>query len=230
MFAGAVEETNLILKAVTKSLAKLRNTPYEKVVKHCQQTYVNMRKTLIETQILPEFDIRTYREFKELEADDEALYLQINEKIKSAEEDWNLLFAGFDDSRTPHLFVIYGPGKVQYCDHQKYAAIGSGSVAALFWLAYFGYHPQRPLGELLFGEISAKLYAERARDVGESTVVSTIKSDIPALFHFSASDIDRVKTYWKNLPKFDISIAKEFERHMDDSPSNLVLMHRASEI
>ncbi len=169
---------------------------------------------MIETQILPDFDIGSYREFKKLEKTDEALYLHIKAKITSAEEEWSLLFAGFDDARAPHLFVISGPGKVEYCDHQKVAAIGTGAFAALLWLAFYGYHPQRPLGELLFASISAKFFAERARDVGPTTVVSTIKSDIPALFHFNSEDIIKVRTSWENMPKFDSTLANEFDTRM----------------
>jgi hypothetical protein len=214
MFAGAVEETNLILKAVNKSLAKLKATPFERVVKQCQATYRNIREMLIETQILPEFDIRSYQEFKQLEKEDEAFYLRIKAKITTAEEDWTLLFAGFDEVRAPHLFVISGPGRVEYCDHQKVAAIGSGSFAALFWLAFYGYHPQRSLGELLFGAISAKFYAERAHEVGPTTVVSTIKSDVPALFHFNPSDVSMVRRFWDAMPKFDEATTKLFEQQM----------------
>ena len=136
-----------MLKEVNKSFAELRAVPFEKAVDRCRLAYSKVRKRLIETQILPEFDISTYRKFQELKRSDEALYLKIRDKITAAEENWNLLFAGFDSIRIPHLFVVSGPGNVQYCDSQTYAAIGSGAFAALVWLSFCGYHSREPLNK-----------------------------------------------------------------------------------
>ncbi len=44
MFAGGVEETNLMLKEVNRSLAKLKSTPFEEVVDHCRSAYGKLRK------------------------------------------------------------------------------------------------------------------------------------------------------------------------------------------
>jgi len=217
MFAGGIEETNLMLKEVNRSLSDLKAVPFEKAVDHCRLAYSKVRKRLVETQILPEFDISTYQQFKRLKRKDEALYLKIQDKISSAEENWNLLFAGFDGLRTPHLFVISGPGNVQYCDSQKYAAIGSGAFAALVWLSFCGYGSRRPLGELLFGAMSAKFFAERAQDVGEMTVVSTVRSDMYGLLHFNQEEIAKVRAAWNALPKFSEDAVKELEAHMQQA-------------
>jgi hypothetical protein len=214
MFAGHVEETNLMLGEVNKSLAKLKAAPLEIGVKRCRLAYAKVRRMLIETQVLPEFDVLTYRKFQELKRADEALYLTIRDKIITAEENWNLLFAGFDNRRAPHLFVISGPGNVQYCDSQKYAAIGNGAFAALVWLAFFGYGSKRPLGELLFGAMSAKFFAEKASDVGPSTVVSTIRSDMAALFHWNDDEISAVRKVWEGLAKYPEDRVRDLEQRM----------------
>jgi hypothetical protein len=214
MFAGDVEETNLMLKEVNKSLAKLKAVPFETVVKRCRLAYAKVRKLLIETQVLPEFDVPTYRKFQELKRTDEAVYLNIRAKITAAEENWNLLFAGFDNRRAPHLFIISGPGNVQFCDSQKYAAIGIGAFAALVWLAFYGYGSRKPLGELLFGALSAKFFAEKASDVGQTTVVSTIKSDMAALFHFNDDEVSSVRKAWEGLPKHSKESVEDLENRM----------------
>ncbi len=214
MFAGDVEETNLMLKEVNRSLVRLKTAPFETVVKRCRLAYAKVRQLLIETQILPDFDVRSYRKYQELKNADEALYLKISERISSAEENWNLLFAGFDNQRTPHLFVISGPGTVQYCDSQKYAAIGSGAFAALVWLSFYGYQSRRPIGELIFGALSAKFFAEKASDVGQTTVASTIKSELLALIHFNDDEISEMRKKWSELPKYSEEFVKELESKM----------------
>jgi hypothetical protein len=214
LFAGDVEETNLMLREVNRSLAALKAVPFETVVKRCRLAYAKVRKLLIETRVLPEFDVSTYRKFQELKRTDEVLYLTIKDKVTAVEENWNLLFAGFDNRRCPHLFIISGPGIVQYCDSQKYAAIGSGAFAALVWLAFYGYGSRRPIGELLFGVLSAKFFAEKASDVGQTTLLSTVKSDISALFHFNNDEVSAVKKAWEGLAKYPDASAKDLENKM----------------
>jgi hypothetical protein len=217
MFAGHVEETSLMLKEVNRSLAKSKSAPFETVVKRCRLAYAKVRKLLIETQVLPEFDVLSYRKFQELKRADEALYLTIRDKITTAEENWNLLFAGFDNQRTPHLFVISGPGNVQYCDSQKYAAIGGGAFAALVWLGFYGYGARRPVGELIFGAVSAKFFAEKASDVGPTTVATTIRSDMAALLHFSSDELNAIRKAWEGLAKYSEDSVKDLENRMSET-------------
>jgi hypothetical protein len=180
-------------------------------------TYSKVRRRLVETQVLPEFDISTYREFLQLKRSDEALFLTIKERISAAEEDWSLLFAGFDDARAPHIFVISGPGNVQYRDSQKYAAIGSGAFAAIVWMSFYGYHPQKRVGELLFGAMAAKFFAEKASDVGHNTVVSMINSHMNALFHVvNDQEVEAMRTAWEGLPKFSVDSVKELGKKMQE--------------
>jgi len=214
MFAGDVEEAHLMLREINRALGQLKVGSFENVVNRCRLSYIKSRKRLIETRILPEYDIASYSEFMKARRSDEALYLKIREKISEAEEGWNLLFAGFDIARTPHIFVVSGPGNVEYCDSQKVAAIGSGAFAALFWISYYGYHSRRSLGELLFGTISAKFFAERAQDVGEATVVSAIRSNIDGLFHFSDNEIGGIRNAWNGLPKYSEDAVKQLESRM----------------
>jgi hypothetical protein len=214
MFAGSIEETHLMLQEVRRAIGQLKVGSFEKVVKCCRLSYMNVRKRLIETRILPDYDMASYLEFTKATRSDEALYLKIREKITEAEEGWNLLFAGFDNTRTPHIFIVSGPGNVEYCDSQKVAAIGSGAFAALFWISFYGYHSRRSLGELLFGAISAKFFAERAQDVGQTTVVTTIRSDIHGLFHFNDDEIRSIRDAWNGLPKYSEGAVKQLESRM----------------
>jgi 20S proteasome alpha/beta subunit len=87
------------------------------------------------------------------------------------QENWSLLFAGFDDTGSPHIFVIAGSGNVEYCDFQGRAAIGPGSLATRLWMSFYGYASPMKLADQVFGSVSAKFFAERASDVGKETIV-----------------------------------------------------------
>jgi hypothetical protein len=217
MFAGGVEETKLMLGHASQSLAGLPVLSFENVVECCRRAYTTVRKRLIETQILPDFDILTYQEFRDLEKTAEALYLTIQAKIKEEQEHWSLLFAGFDNQRIPHLFVISGAGTVEYHESQKVAAIGSGAFAALIWLGFYDYHFRGPLGHALFGILSAKFFAERAQDVGKTTVASLIKSGINGIIHLNESEIDNVRQSWEELPKYSDVAAQELQNRMEET-------------
>jgi hypothetical protein len=226
MFAGNVEETNLLIHEVISSLSKLKSSTFSKVVDRCRKAYSTARLRLIETQVLPNFDIATYKEFKQLQKSDEALYLNIQAKIKEAQEDWHLLFAGFDNLGRPHLFVIAGAGTVEYCDSQRVAAIGSGSFAALVWLSFYGYHYHRTLGHSIFGAVTAKFFAERAQDVGQTTVVSLIKSGVNALIHMNDDEVANIRKAWERLPKYSDEAVQEIENRMEQM-GNVLRAHLA---
>ncbi len=98
----------------------------------------------------------------------EAPFVEIDEHIKRVQE---LLFADFDDTESPHIFVIAGSGNVEYCDFQGRAAIGTGGLAAPLWMSFYGYASPMKLADRVFGSVSAKFFAERASDVGKETIV-----------------------------------------------------------
>jgi hypothetical protein len=64
------------------------------------------RQRMVETQILPDYDIESYAEFTLLKKDNPEFHLQISAEKSRAEGNWSLLFAGFDSSKRPHLFTI----------------------------------------------------------------------------------------------------------------------------
>jgi hypothetical protein len=64
MFAGNVEETRLMLKAIAKALENIPDNSFEKVVEYCRPAYIKQRRRLIETEILPDFDLLKYSDFQ----------------------------------------------------------------------------------------------------------------------------------------------------------------------
>jgi ATP-dependent protease HslVU (ClpYQ) peptidase subunit len=177
MFAGYTEETTQMLKGVSEAMKKLKANTFERVVDCCRKTYAKQRRKLIESDVLPDYDLRTYSEYAALRQSDRAFFLEVEAQVRKAEENWELLFAGFDKDRVPHLFVISGSGKVSYCDQQKRAAIGTGAPAALVWLAFLEYGNVINLGDALYSVLTSKFFAERASDVGEETIAGYFEPD-----------------------------------------------------
>jgi hypothetical protein len=61
MFAGDVEEAELMSKAIAKAMKALPSKKFESVLGCCRRTYVKQYRRLVETEILPEFDLRTFQ-------------------------------------------------------------------------------------------------------------------------------------------------------------------------
>jgi ATP-dependent protease HslVU (ClpYQ) peptidase subunit len=199
MFAGNPEHMKLVIDEVARALKKNKKNSYEQVVKVCQLTYLKQRKRLIETVVLPEYDLVTYQEYKALEKTDESLFRNVTDRIRKEEEEWNLLFAGFDDIPFAHIFVITGSGAVEYNDYKGVASIGSGSWAALLWLSYYGYRKGMELGQAAFGILSAKFFAQRARDVGEKTILTVMKPNTDWALILGDRDLITTKSAWESI-------------------------------
>ena len=56
---------------------------------------VEERKKIIETEILSQYDIGSYEEYRNLKHTEANLFEAITKEIKAAEENWFLLFCGF---------------------------------------------------------------------------------------------------------------------------------------
>src|SRR6266851_8814367 len=63
-------------------------------------------------------------------------------------------------------------------------------------------------------KLVAKFFAEKAQDVGETTVVSTIRSNVDGLFHFNDTEIRSIRDAWNGLPKYSQDAVKELENRM----------------
>jgi hypothetical protein len=75
-----------------------------------------------------------------------------------------------------------------------------------------------PLGTALFGAIAAKCFAERARDVGQNTVVTLLKSGLP-IIHLNDDEIASVRQAWEHLPKYSDEVVKALEKRMEETDS-----------
>lgn|ERR1039458_276641 len=209
MFAGPLSPMVALIDAVRTAAANAENNSLRPFARLCSRAYREEREHIIETEVLAEHDLHSYAEYQNLKTSekttDRQLFDLIAGKIKRQEEEWNLLFMGFDAVDRPHLFVITEYGKIQYCDAEGFAVIGSGFWAAYNALARFGFNKALPRAHAAYGLLAAKFAAESADGVGENTAFMLLKASdrlgrtVPGL---NENDIARIKNVWKNMPTF----------------------------
>jgi hypothetical protein len=214
MFSGDISTLTPILDAIEEAGKKSKEKGLRQFARLCASAYREERKRIIEDEVLPDYDLSTYAEYLALKASDPDLFDAIGNKISDAEEGWHLLFCGFDGKRKPHLFVISGRGKIQYCDTAGFAAIGSGGWAAHTALATYPYSPNLGMPEAAYCLLAAKFAAEAAGGVGEETYmhVSGLGEELSSFV--MAATIDSIREKWRNLPRIPDGAADEIRAEL----------------
>ncbi len=204
MFAGDNSTLVPLVDAVQVTARKSKRNTLRQFARLCSRVYREERKKIIETDILSKYDISTYQEYVDLKKTDVDLYGAITKEIERMEEDWHLLFFGFDKEGKPHVFVITEYGKIQFCDIEGFAAIGSGAWAAIMGLALVGYRHVQSFEESLYRLLVAKFIAEESADgVGEATLVAVLEGEHSATtaLLMSAQDVKALREEWKQRPR-----------------------------
>lgn len=214
MFAGDTSSLFALREAVIEVAQYESKVRVLTFARSCSKAFREERKSLIETDILAKYDIESYSEYLKLKDEDRKFFDSITKEIEKAEEDWSLLFAGFDDLDEPHIFVISGFGKFQYCDLDGFACIGSGMWPAYASLAAYSYNIYLPEGEAIYSLLTAKFAAETADGVGQTSVFLSFRANdrnrsVPGL---RPEAIQRLREEWKSLPKIPEGISAELER------------------
>jgi hypothetical protein len=214
MFAGPLSPMVALLDAIKTAAANAEKNSLRPFARLCSRAYRQEREHIIETEILTEYDLESYSEYRALKVTDRDLFEVIAEQIRKQEEGWNLLFLGFDDVDRPHLFVITEYGKIQYCDMEGFAVIGSGAWAAHNALSRFGFNRLLPRGEAAYGLLAAKFAAESAEGVGENTMFMILKANDRlgrTVTGLNSDDIAEIKAEWKKLPNFPHGTPEKIE-------------------
>ena len=206
LFAGPLSPLDALMDAVRTEVANVRNISLRPFARLCSRAYRTERKNIIETEILAEHDLDTYTEYQALKnsaiESDRVLFGLLGDKIKNEEQNWNLLFVGFDDTGRPHIFVITEFGKIQYCDTYGFAVIGSGCWPAQYTLGRFGFNKNLSRGEAAYALLAAKFAAESADGVGENTAFMMLKADDRmgrTVSGLNTDDIAAIKAKWNGL-------------------------------
>jgi len=221
LIAGDVSPLTPLLDAVKEAVKNPKQTGLRHFARACAQAYRVERERIIEDDILPDYDLSTYAEYLALKGSDPRLFEAIGSNIKEAEEKWQLLFCGFTEDRKPHLFVISGRGKIEYCDAQGFAAIGSGAWAAFVALASYPYHYLLDREEATYCLLAAKFASESAEGVGEETQLSVMKRGHLYSSFLLDGTINSVRRKWKKLPRIPKSAAAEIKKELEKWESRM---------
>jgi hypothetical protein len=218
MFSGPNSPLVPLINAVVSGAKKVRTNTLRSIASACARAYRVERKAIIENEVLAKYDVGSYDEFLALKISERELYDSLATEIKEAEEGWNLLFCGFDRDGKPHIFVITEYGKIQYCDLEGFAVIGSGSWAAMVSLANHPFSTHLSLGEVTYSLLAAKFSAEESADgVGDQTVLAVLRpggmGGVPTL---SDDQIDKLRLRWKNLPRIPPSADYEIQNSLEE--------------
>jgi hypothetical protein len=211
MFSGENSALVPLLEAIAEAGKKLKNNTLRNASRLWSKAYRLERKHIIETEVLARHDVQSYGEYLALKTSDANFFEVLSKEIEKVEEGWNLLFCGFDGHRAPHLFIVAECGKIQYCDIEGFAVIGSGAWPAIVSLTSLQYSDRLSYGEAMYSLLAAKFSAETAAEgVGEDTVfgiLSTDKEVSPIVL--KDQTICDARKRWESMPRFPQDIVKQ---------------------
>ena len=211
MFSGDLSPMVPLLYAISSAInaipAEARGVRV--VARACSAAYREERKGIIENEILCDYDIDTYADYVALKTTNESLFEAITAKISEKEQTWSLLFCGFVSHKHPHIFVVGERGKIQYCDIEGFAAIGSGAWAAAVSLSSFPYKTSLDLGESMYAILAAKYASESADGVGEKTILVVLRPGQDIVPIMPSLPLDLIRNKWKSLPKVPHGAAEQ---------------------
>jgi len=214
MFSGDISTLTPMLDAIEEAGKKSKEKGLRQFARLCASAYREERKRIIEDEVLPDYDLSTYAEYSALKSSDPDLFDAIGTKISEAEEGWHLLFCGFDTKRKPHLFVISGRGKIQYCDTAGFATNGSGGWAAHIALATYPFSAIIDTAEAAYCLLAAKFAAEAAEGVGKETYLHVLEPDDEISSFVMSATIDSVREKWRRLPRIPEGAADEIKEEL----------------
>jgi hypothetical protein len=202
MFSGPVSPMTALIDAIRERTEKMKPMNFRTFARLCREIYRKERKLLIESEVLGDYDVESYSEYVGMRKLEPEFHARLTEKIKDVEQEWNLLFAGFDKKRRAHIFTITECGRISFCDSQGYAAIGSGALRALLALSAYPFKKNIPLSEGIFGIAAAKFAAEAADGVGEEIILTVLEPNTDASPAFGEHGLKKLRGMWIDLPRF----------------------------
>lgn len=223
-----------ILDALRDKASHMQETSLRPFAFACSEAYREERKRIIENEVLVDYDIESYGGYMALRSANKELFDRISEDIHKKEEGWNLLIAGFDREKEPHLFVLAERGKIQYCDIQGFAAVGSGQWRAMVELSTYRFNRNLPLIETIYGVMSAKYSAESADGVGDQSMIGFMLPGRRDIIEYpDEGEFDLKYNFWRNIDRIPRNCEEHIARdlmeleavlaHLDPVPADIIL-------
>jgi 20S proteasome alpha/beta subunit len=169
-----------IVEAAKRDLSKLKTAPtLRQVTDAIYKSYGAERQRQSEAIYLAPRGW-TLEEFNSAKASilPESLREELGVKLAARKVEVSLLIAGFDSRGRGHIFSVDDyeeRGKPRIQDLPGYHSIGSGSTAAIYFMAYREVSSVMPLRLALYYAVEGKYFGERAGGVGTKTDVLIIR-------------------------------------------------------
>jgi hypothetical protein len=174
-----------IVEDVRGRLSSLRAAPtLKQVIKAVYESYDSERKRQSEAVYLAPRGW-TLKDFNSPKVSilPESTRKELGTKIAGRKVEASFLVAGFDIRGMGHIFSVDDyeeRGKPRMQDLPGYHAIGSGSDAAMYMMAYREVSSSMPLRLALYYAVEGKYFGERAGGVGTRTDVLILRHGKPA--------------------------------------------------
>ncbi len=213
MMAGNSSEITALGYALEEGLKGTKDRTFLQFARRCVSVYKEERKKLVETQVLSDYDVDSYSDYRALRASDRDFYDAIAGKINEFDQTLYCMICGFEKNMTPHIFAISGPGNLAFCDAQHFGVIGAGAAAAHFSLDRHPYNRAKPFGECVFSILAAKFAAEAAEGVGPDSILMVFVPYPPwkAQNVMRHEAVEEYKEKWKSLPKLPEGVVDSIE-------------------
>jgi len=224
LMSGKTSELTAMGYALESGLKEAVPGAFLDFARYCVSIYKAERRKLIETEVLSDYDVDSYQEYRALKATDRDFFDAIAEKIKEFDQYLNVMICGFEQDSIPHIFVISGPGNLAFCDAQGYGVIGTGAWAAQFSIDRQPYDKWKRIGECIFAVLAAKFTAEAAEGVGPDSVLFVLDPRFDKMQSILKEPaLSEYKEKWKALPRLPAGVVEDLENNL----SQHVMLTRA---
>lgn len=167
--AGSALLPSELCEGVRSRVQALASPTTADIVECVKHQFVELRKRRAEETFLRPRGFTLESFYERIGSLPPHIAVPIDESIRGANLELEVLFAGVDDNGTAHIYEVDDPGTSSCYDMLGYGAIGSGeqhATAALIANEYTGLMPTSEAAYLVY---EAKRRAERAPGVGPST-------------------------------------------------------------
>jgi hypothetical protein len=239
----AARAENVISKSWGRVLADIEDNPEEKHIKDpdylaeiLHQECNQERDRIIEASVLKKRGY-TWKLFREQGKGlcTDAVYYDLESEIADVDLSLDLLLAGYDHNKTPHLRFLNWKTPPENYDSLGFFAIGRGAHAAISSLAhaveYLSFTRHNILGDVLYHTLAAKFMAESAHDVGRDTFAVVIKPDSRLLSTHVLGGDEYIRDVWtkKGAPRLPRGIGEAIQ-HIIGTPEEFLTLEGLTKV
>lgn len=201
MFAGNdISALQLVIGPASRAVKSKEDADESRVAIELVKAYQFIRRKQVEDQILSPFGIKIADFLKEgAKYFPPAQYSQLFYQIETFDLGFEILVAGFAKGRLtkPSIFHIQNPGTLRPDELLGFAAIGTGALNAISYLATKEQTPFDSFELSLYNGIAAKAMAEKALGVGPKTMVVYLEAGQENAKLLRDEQVRAIRKIWK---------------------------------